>query len=47
MDLMAVFPGDVQTWVSILFPPFEVIGLGEPQDWPWDEHIRGGPPKTD
>jgi hypothetical protein len=29
----------IGTWVSVLFPPFEVVGPGEPQDWPWDEPI--------
>jgi hypothetical protein len=34
----------IGTWVTIQFPPFEVIGPGEPQDWKWDEDLPGGPP---
>ena len=37
----------IGTWVTILFPPFEVIGPGEPQDWRWDEDLPGRPSSED
>lgn len=45
-DFIPVPLRPIGTWVSVLFSPFEVIGPGEPQDWPWDEPIPRGLPKN-
>lgn len=37
---------EIGTWIRVRLPSFEVVGLGEPQDWPWDDEIPRGLPKN-